>query len=70
MFSSEFRDVYNLIFTVVLVTLLVVAVRRRVPAVWTTYLAVGLIIASSANNIDSIGRYGIVLAPASVRGTG
>lgn len=63
-FTGEFRDVYNLAFAIALIALVVVAIRRRLPPEWTAYLVVGLVIAASANNIDSLGRYGIVLAPA------
>ena len=61
--TGNFRDVYNLAFLVVLIAAVVVAVRRRLPWAWTAYLVVGLLVACSANNIDSLGRYGMLLAP-------
>lgn len=61
--TGNFRDVYNLAFLVVLIAAVVVAVRRSLPVAWTAYLAVGLLVACSANNIDSLGRYGMLLAP-------
>lgn len=61
--TGNFRDVYNLAFVVVLIAAVVVAVRRRLPVAWTAYLVVGLVVACSANNIDSLGRYGMLLAP-------
>ncbi|MFN8052279.1 MAG: hypothetical protein U0Q22_12615 [Acidimicrobiales bacterium] len=60
----HFRDGYNLAFAIVLIVALVVAIRRRLPLAWTAYLGLGLLVALSANNIDSIGRYGLLLAPA------
>ena len=64
LFTGDFRDVYNVAFAVALIALAVVAVRDRQPAAWSSYLIVGLAVALSANNIDSIGRYGMMLAPA------
>ena len=49
----EFRDTYNLAFAVALIVAVVLAVRRRLPLAWTAYLVVGLLVALSANNIDS-----------------
>lgn len=62
--TGEFRDVYNVAFALALVALAVVSIRRRDPVAWSAYLVVGLLVALSANNIDSIGRYGMMLAPA------
>lgn len=61
--TGHFRDVYNLAFLAVLVVAVVIAVRRRLPFAWTVYLVIGLLVACSANNIDSLGRYGMLLAP-------
>jgi len=61
--TGNFRDVYNLAFLLVLIAAVVVAVRRRLPVAWTAYLVFGLLVACSANNIDSLGRYGMLLAP-------
>lgn len=68
--TGEFRDVYNVAFAAVLIVLAVVAVRDRLPVEWTSYLIIGLAVALSANNIDSIGRYGMMLAPAWALGLG
>lgn len=62
--GGDFRQGYNVVFAVAAIALLVVAVRRRLPMAWTAYLAVGLLVALSANNIDSLGRYVLSLAPA------
>lgn len=62
--SGHFRDVYNLAFVTVLLVALAVAVRRRYSWPWTAYLGAGLLVALAANNIDSLGRYGVSLAPA------
>ena len=62
--GGNFRQGYNVAFAVVAIALLVVAVRQRLPLAWTAYLAVGLVVALSANNIDSLGRYVLSLAPA------
>jgi hypothetical protein len=61
--TGHFRDAYNLAFAVVLIAAVVVAVRRRLPVAWTAYLVIGIVVACSANNIDSLGRYGMLLAP-------
>jgi len=61
--TGHFRDVYNLAFLIVLIAAVVIAVVRRLPAAWTAYLVFGLLVACSANNIDSLGRYGMLLAP-------
>jgi hypothetical protein len=62
--TGDFRDVYNLAFVVALVAAVVISVVRRLPLAWTVYLVIGILVALSANNIDSIGRYGLLLAPA------
>ena len=59
----DFRDVYNLAFAVLFMLLLVVSVRRRQPLAWVAYSAVTLVVAASANNIDSLGRYGLLALP-------
>lgn len=62
--GGDFRQGYNVAFAVVAIALLIMGVRRRLPLAWTAYLAVGLVVALSANNIDSLGRYVLSLAPA------
>jgi hypothetical protein len=62
--TGHFRDVYNLGLVVLLIVAVVGAIRSRFSLAWTTYLIVGLLIALSANVVDSIGRYGVALAPA------
>jgi hypothetical protein len=62
--TGHFRDVYNLGLVVLLVVAVIGAVRSRFSLAWTTYLVVGLLIGLSANVVDSIGRYGVALAPA------
>jgi hypothetical protein len=59
----DFRDVYNLAFAVLFVLLLVVSVRRRQPLAWIAYSTVTLVVSASANNIDSLGRYGLLALP-------
>ena len=62
--TGHFRDVYNLGLTAALVVAAVGAVRSRLSAAWTSYLVVGLLVSLSGNVVDSIGRYGVALAPA------
>ncbi len=62
--TGHFHDVYNLGFTLVLIVAVVGALRARYSAAWTVYLIAGLLVALAANNVDSIGRYGVLLAPA------
>lgn len=62
--TGNFRDVYNLGFLVLLLVGLGGAIRSKYSPPWTIYLGVGLVIALASNNVDSIGRYGVVLAPA------
>ena len=68
--TGHFRDVYNLGLVVLLIVAVVGAIRSRFSLAWTTYLVVGLLIALSANVVDSIGRYGVALAPAWAVGFG
>lgn len=62
--SGDARQIYNVAFAVVAIALAVVAIRKRLPSDWTWYLVAGLSVALSANNIDSLGRYVLALAPA------
>lgn len=55
-------DAPNVAFALLFIVLLI-PVARRLPASYTAYTAVSLIIALSAQNIDSIGRYGIMAFP-------
>ena len=59
----ELRDVYSVAFAVVFIGLLAVSVRRRQPWSWIAYSAATLGVALSANNIDSLGRYGLLALP-------
>jgi len=52
----------NLAFALGFLALILVMIRRQPPA-WTWYAAVTWIVAMSAHNIDSIGRYGLVAFP-------
>ena len=51
---GDFRDVYNLAFALAFIALAVVAVRRRQPLAWILYSVATLVVAGSANNIDSV----------------
>jgi hypothetical protein len=62
--TLHFRDVYNLGLVVLLIMAVIGAIRSRFSVAWTTYLIVGLLISLSANVVDSVGRYGVALAPA------
>lgn len=62
--TGNFRDAYNLGFTVLLMIGLGGAIKSKYSPPWTIYLGIGLVIALASNNVDSIGRYGVVLAPA------
>lgn len=55
-------DAPNLAFAVLLIALVIVAARTQ-PASWSSYAAVTLVVALSAQNINSIGRYGFVAFP-------
>jgi hypothetical protein len=60
--TSSQLDAPNLIFGVIFIGLAVVAFRtQRAP--WWAYAVATLVVALSANNIDSIGRYGLVAFP-------
>lgn len=60
--SRSQLDAPNLAFAVGLILLLIVAVRTQ-PASWSSYAGVTLVVALSAQNINSIGRYGFVAFP-------
>lgn len=60
---GDFRDVYNLAFALAFLALVVVAVRRRQPLAWILYSVATLVVAGSANNIDSFGRYSLLALP-------
>ena len=60
---GDFRDVYNLAFALAFIALAVVAVRRRQPLAWILYSVATLVVAGSANNIDSFGRYALLALP-------
>lgn len=65
--TDDFRDAYNVAFAVGFIVLVVLAATRFrpvVPVSWTAMAAVGLVVALSANNIDSLGRYGLAVFPA------
>lgn len=68
--TSQFRDVYNLAFAVVLIAAVVVAVRARYRIEWLAYTGVGLVTVLASNNVDSLGRYGFTLLPAWAVGFG
>ena len=59
----DFRDVYNVAFAVAFIALVVLSVRRRQPLAWIAYSVTTLVVALSANNIDSLGRYGLLALP-------
>lgn len=61
--GGSLHDVYNFAFAVGFAVLFVVAVRKRQPASWLALMAVTWLVAASANNIDSFGRYCVVAAP-------
>jgi len=65
--TEDFRDAYNLAFALGFLALVLLAgtrLRRVVPVPWTVMAGVGLVVALSANNIDSLGRYGLAVYPA------
>lgn len=65
--TDDFRDAYNVVFAIAMIVLIVLAAtrfRRRIPVAWTATAAVGLAVALSANNIDSLGRYMLAVFPA------
>ena len=55
-------DAPNLVFALGFIALLIVAIRTQRVA-WWAYAAVTLVVALSAVNIDSIGRYGLMAFP-------
>jgi hypothetical protein len=58
-------DAPNLAFALLFIILLIVAARTQ-PMSWSLYAALTLVVALSAHNIDSIGRYGLVAFPFAV----
>jgi hypothetical protein len=62
MATSSQLDAPNVLFALGFVALLVVCARTQ-RASWSAYAAVTVLVALSANNIDSIGRYGLVAFP-------
>ncbi len=61
--GGSLHDVYNVAFAVGFAVLFVVAVRRRQPVSWLALMAATWLVAASANNIDSFGRYCVVASP-------
>ena len=61
--SGQFRDAYNLGFVAVFAVGLVGCFLLRIPVLYTAYGAITVAVALSANNIDSVGRYGLVAFP-------
>ena len=61
--GGSLHDVYNVAFAVGFAMLFVVAVRRRQPVSWLALMAATWLVAASANNIDSFGRYCVVASP-------
>ena len=68
--TGDFRQIYNVVFAIALISLVIVGFRRHQPTEWLWYLAAGLAVALAAENIDSLGRYGLALAPAWVLALG
>lgn len=65
--GSSRVDVFNLGFALILIAALVaLVVSRRVPWGWWAFAAASLVVALSAQNFTSIGRYGIVAFPSAV----
>lgn len=64
--GSSRADLFNLAFAIVLIAALAVLVWRRVAWGWWAYAAASLVVALSAENITSIGRYGLVAFPLAV----
>jgi hypothetical protein len=62
MVTTSQLDAPNVLFALGFVALLVVCVRTQ-RASWSAYAAVTVLVALSAHNIDSIGRYGLVAFP-------
>ena len=60
--SGNYDDAPNLAFALLFIVLLV-PMARRLPLSWTAYAATTLVVTLSAENIDSIGRYGLVAFP-------
>jgi len=61
--GGSLHDVYNVAFAVGFAVLFMVAVRRRQPISWLALMAATWLVAASANNIDSFGRYCVVASP-------
>lgn len=64
LFESQ-ADAPNVAFALLFIGLAVVCA-RTLPASYTAYVVVSLVVALSAENINSIGRYGLVLFPLTI----
>jgi hypothetical protein len=63
LFHDNWTDVENVPFIVLWGVLLVVSVWKRQPWSWVAYSAVTLLVATSAQTLDSLGRYGLLAVP-------
>jgi hypothetical protein len=63
LFHDNWTDVENVPFLVLWGVLLIVSVWKRQPWSWVAYSAVTLVVATSAQTLDSLGRYGLLAVP-------
>ena len=63
LFTGEWGYVYNVGFLVLFALLLALSIRQKQPLAWIAFSAITLVVALSAYNIDSLGRYGLVGVP-------
>ena len=63
LFHHNFTDIENVPFIVLWGLLLIVSVQRRQPWSWIALSGVTLVLATSAQTLDSLGRYGMLAVP-------
>ncbi|MFV0316109.1 MAG: hypothetical protein ACK5O2_03995 [Microthrixaceae bacterium] len=61
--TGEWGYAYNVGFLVLFTVLFVLSIRQKQPWSWIAFSAATLVVALSAYNIDSLGRYGLVAVP-------
>ncbi len=61
--TGEWGYAYNVAFLILFVVLFALSIRQRQPLSWIAFSGITLVVALSAYNIDSLGRYGLVAVP-------
>jgi len=63
LFHDNYTDIENVPFIVLWVLLVIVSIQRRQPWSWIALSVVTLVLATSAQTLDSLGRYGMLAVP-------